>query len=39
MRDVVYLILVVAFFRLCVAYIAACARIVADDQGPEGGES
>jgi hypothetical protein len=31
MRDVIYVIAVIAFFGLGAAYIAACARILAGD--------
>lgn len=38
MRDVVYLLIVVAFFALCVGYVGLCDRIIgpdpADPSGP-----
>lgn len=31
MRDVVFVAVTVAFFMLCVGYVALCDRIVGDD--------
>lgn len=31
MRDVVYLLIVVAFFTLCVGYVGLCDRIIGPD--------
>ena len=33
MRDVLMLLLVAAFFALCIAYVAWCDRIIGSDPG------